>query len=58
MLAVAVILVSVRGELTAIRIRDFKLQTETLHVVISKSGTEGLMPISSDLAAELRPLHP
>ena len=54
MLAVACNLGLRAGELTTVQIRDVNLEASTLHVVISKSGIEDHMPISADLAPELR----
>lgn len=54
MLAVACNLALRAGELTSLRIRDINFQASTVHVVVSKSGIEDHMPLSSDLAPELR----
>lgn len=54
LLAVAINTALRAGELTALRVGDVNLQAGTLHVVISKSATEDMMPISADLDVELR----
>jgi integrase len=54
MLAVAVNLGLRASEITGLQVGDVNLHAQTLHVVISKSGFEDLMPLSSDLEDELR----
>lgn len=70
MLAVAANLGLRAGEITALRVGDVRLATSSIHVTVSKNGTEDVMFMSSDLepivrrwlleyqAAAPRPLRP
>lgn len=54
MLAVGMNLALRASELTALKLADVDLANGLLHVSVTKSGTDDLMPISSDLDVELR----
>lgn len=42
------------AEIVGLKVEDVNFEAQTLHVVISKSGIEDHMPMSSDLEVELR----
>ncbi len=54
MLAVAVNLGLRASEITNLRVRDVRLQASALHVTVSKSSTEDVMFLSSDLEPAIR----